>query len=56
MPLYRAYMVDGRGHIHRPPHTFESDDDGYVNGCDVELWDHQRLVAWVRQDGVTVKS
>jgi hypothetical protein len=64
MATYRAYLVDGRGHIHQPPHIFDSDDDGtaitqakqYVNGCDVELWDHERIVAWIGQNGVTVKS
>ena len=63
MATYRAYLVDGRGHIGRPPHVFESDDDGtaitqakqYVDGCDVELWDRERMVARIGPDGVKPK-
>ena len=64
MATYRAYPVDGRGHISHPPHTFDSADDEaaiayakqYVDGCDVELWDHTRIVAWRGRNGVTVKK
>ena len=60
MPAYRAYLVDPTGHISRPPHLFEADDDTvaikkaqqFVDGCDVELWDHDRIVARIGRDGV----
>jgi hypothetical protein len=63
MPMYRAFLVDGVGHISRPPNEFFSDDDAaaikqarqLVDGCDVELWDHDRIVALIGPDGVKPK-
>jgi hypothetical protein len=60
MPAYRAYLVDGQSHIRRAPHKFESDDDEeaitqakqFVDGHDVELWEHDRVVALIDADGV----
>jgi hypothetical protein len=62
MPVYRAFLVDADGHIRRPPHLFDSNGDEaaikqaqqFVDGCDVELWDHGRIIAWIGRDGVTV--
>jgi hypothetical protein len=64
MATYRTFLVDRRGHICHPAYIFDSADDEaaithakqYVHGGDVELWDHARIVAWVGQDGVTVKK
>jgi hypothetical protein len=61
MAIYRAYLVDGAGHIGHLPLTFESGDDDaaierarqYVDGCDVDVWHHDRLVA--RIEGGAVK-
>ena len=63
MPSYRAYFVDVPGHIVRPPKVFEADDDAaalkqaqqFVDGYDVELWDHARMVALIGPDGVKPK-
>jgi hypothetical protein len=62
MPAYRAFFVDQRGYITRPPRLLDCTDDDaalkqaqqLVDGCDVELWDHARIVAWLGRNGVTV--
>ena len=59
MAIYRAYLVDGAGHIGLPL-TFESGDDDaaierakhYVDGCDVDVWHHDRLVARIEAGAV----
>ena len=53
MPAYRVYKLDSHGKILGPPHIIECDDDAaavteataYVDGFDLELWDHGRRVA-----------
>jgi hypothetical protein len=52
MATYRAYPVDGTGHVLHIPHTFDAADDDaamqiakqYVHEWDVELWQATRLV------------
>ena len=51
--LYRAYLITSDEHVERAPKIIEADTDAeaaelakqYVDGCDVEVWDHERLVA-----------
>jgi hypothetical protein len=60
MATYRAFFVDVPGHIVRPPKVFEADDDAaaltqaqqFVDGYDVELWDHDRFIALIGPEGV----
>jgi hypothetical protein len=62
MATYRAYLLDAGGHITRPPRIFEAADDDaamrhaqrYVDGCDVEVWDHCRAVALIVSGGLKV--
>jgi hypothetical protein len=56
--------MDGHGQVSREPHTFESEDDDaaitraeqFVNGYDVELWEHHRVVALIDVNGVQRRS
>jgi hypothetical protein len=52
MPTYRVFLVDEQGH-YTGGEIRESPDDKtilsvarlYVDGCDVEVWEQDRLVA-----------
>lgn len=55
MPEYRFYPIGQDGHIHKPPTSQELPDDAealkeakkLVNGCDIEVWQKKRLVAYL---------
>lgn len=58
MPAYRFYSIKHDGHIAGPAKDFEAarDDEAtriaksLVNGHDIEVWEGQRLVAYVTSD------
>ena len=57
MPEYKIYRLDQRGKINSPPEVVNSDHEKDVvekardlaaaDGCDVEVWQSERLVVHV---------
>jgi hypothetical protein len=59
MPLYRVYILNDAGHFaSRIDLECASEQDAvkeaqqYVDGHDVELWDQNRFIAKISQNGV----
>jgi hypothetical protein len=57
MPRYRVFLVDKQGHYTGGEVRDCPDDQTvlafarlYVDGCDVEVWEHDRLVARLTPD------
>ena len=58
MRTYRAYFLDTEAHVLRPPEIIESTNDHeasqkaklLVNGCNIELWEDDRLVRRLTQN------
>lgn len=58
MPEYRFYRINQNGHIGEPPATHEFPDDRtalaeakqLLNGCDLEIWQGARIVAYLVPD------
>jgi hypothetical protein len=63
MPAYRAFLLDQSGHITQPPQVLDCTDDDaavkeaqkLVNGCNVEVWDRERFIAFIGPNGVKVR-
>lgn len=60
MPEYRFYRINQEGHVAEPAPIVECPDDlsavrearQYVDGCDVEVWQGPRVVAYVTPETV----
>lgn len=58
MTEYRFYLMDEKGRIAGPPMSARCEDDAaaltqaeeLTRGCDVEIWNGNRRVAFVRAD------
>ena len=60
MALYRVYRITPNDHIEAPPALLQSANDEIVirtakekllNGCDLEIWQGKRWVAYLGRDG-----
>jgi hypothetical protein len=61
--VYRAFLVDRQGNVIQPPQVLDCGDDDeavkdaqqLVDGCNVEVWDRERFVAFIGPNGVKVR-
>jgi hypothetical protein len=61
--VYRAFLVDRQGNVIRPPEVLycADDDEAFngaqqlVDGCNVEVWDRERFIAFIGSNGVKVR-
>jgi hypothetical protein len=61
--VYRAFVVDKDGKLSEPPQVLHCTDDDeavkaaqrFVDGCNVEVWDRHRFIAYIGPNGVKVR-